>query len=45
MEIQTQEARIILVIETIRLSRKISYRAVAKIYKIPKSILADRITG
>jgi hypothetical protein len=45
MEIQTQEARIILAIKTIRSSRKISYRAAAKIYKVPKSIFANRITS
>jgi len=45
MEIQTQEARIILAIEAIRSSRKISCRAAAKIYKVPKSTLADRMAG
>jgi hypothetical protein len=35
MEIQTQEARIILAIEAIRLSKKLSQRSVAKIYKVP----------
>jgi hypothetical protein len=45
MEIQTQEARIILAIEAIRSSRKINYRAAAKIYKILKSILANRMAS
>ncbi len=45
MEIQTQEARIILAIEAIRLSKKISQRSVAKIYKVPRTTLAARITS
>jgi hypothetical protein len=34
MEIQTQEARIILAIEAIRSSKKLSKRCAAKIYKV-----------
>jgi hypothetical protein len=45
METQTQEARIILAIETIRTSKKLSRRAAAKIYNIPETTLRDRMTG
>jgi hypothetical protein len=45
MEIQSQEARIILAINAIRTSRKLSCRAAAKLYNVPKSTLADRIAG
>ena len=45
MEIQTQEARIILAIKAIRLSRKISRRFIAKIYKVLYTTLSDRIAG
>jgi len=45
MEIQTQEARIILAIEAIRTSKKLSRRAAAKIYKVPEATLRDRMTG
>jgi hypothetical protein len=45
MEIQTQEARIILAIEAIRTSKKLSRRSAAKIYKVPKSTLWLRMNG
>ena len=45
MEIQTQEARIILAIEAIRTSKKLSRRSTTKIYKVPKTTLRHRITG
>jgi hypothetical protein len=45
MEIQTQEASIILAIEAIRSSRKISCRSAAKIYEVPESTLRDRMAG
>ena len=46
MPVQTQEARIILVIEAIRTSnRKLSRRNAAKIYYVPKSNLRLRING
>jgi helix-turn-helix, Psq domain len=45
MQIQTNEVRIILVIEAIRSSRKISIRVAAKLYNIPHSTLAHRIAG
>jgi hypothetical protein len=45
MEIQTQEARIILAIEAIRSSKKISRRSAAKIFKVPESTLRLRMNG
>jgi hypothetical protein len=45
MEIQTQEARIILAIEAIRSSKKLSRRSAAKIYKVPYATLSDRMAG
>lgn len=45
MEIQTQEARIILAIEAIRTSKKLSCRSTAEIYNVPKSTLSDRMAG
>ena len=45
MEIQTKEARIILAIEAIRTSKRLSQRSAAKIYKVPESTLRDRMAG
>ncbi len=45
MLIQTQEARIILAIEAIRTSKKLSRRSAAKIYDVPESTLRDRMTS
>jgi hypothetical protein len=45
MEIQTKEARIILLIEAIRLSKIINTRTAAKLYKVPRIILGDKITS
>src|SRR5450432_4690838 len=45
MSIQTQEARIILAIEAIRTSQKLTLTATAKIYDIPRSTLRDRMKG
>jgi len=45
MEIQTQEARIILAIEAIRTSKKLSKRSAAKIYKVPEATLRHRMAG
>jgi hypothetical protein len=45
MEIQTQEARIILAIEAIRTTKKLSKRSVAKIYRVPEATLRDRMAG
>ena len=45
MEVQTQEARIILAIEAIRTSKKLSRRSAAKIYKVPESTLRLRMNG
>jgi len=43
IQIQTNKARIILVIEVVCLSRKISIRVTTKLYNISKSILSNRI--
>jgi hypothetical protein len=43
VQIQTQEARIILAIKAIRTSKKLSCRAAAKIYDILEAILYNRI--
>ena len=46
MQVQTQEARIILAIQAIRTSKKkLSRLAAFKLYNIPESILRDRMTG
>ena len=45
MQIQTQEARIILAIEAIRTSKNLSRRAAAKIYQVPESTLRSRMNG
>jgi hypothetical protein len=45
MEIQTQEARIILAIEAIRLSKSLNCRSASTLYNILYSILSDRIAG
>jgi transposase len=45
MQIQTNEARIIIAIEAIRTSKNLSCRAAAKIYQVPESTLRDRING
>jgi hypothetical protein len=45
IEIQTQEARIILAIEAIRSSKKLSKRYIAKIYKILYITFSYRITS
>jgi helix-turn-helix, Psq domain len=46
MQIQTQEAWIILAIEAIRTSKKkLSRQAAAKIYNIPYSTLSSRMNG
>jgi hypothetical protein len=45
MEVYTKEARIILAIEAIRTSRKLSCRKAAKIYNISHSTLSDRMNG
>ena len=45
MEIQTQEAQIILVIEAIRSSKNLSYRSIAKIYRVPEAILRYRMNS
>ena len=45
MSIQTQEARIILAIEAIRTSKKLSRRKATTIYNIPEATLRDRMNG
>jgi hypothetical protein len=45
MSLQTQEARIILAIEAIRTTKKMSRRCAAKIYNVPETSLRDRING
>jgi hypothetical protein len=45
IEIQIQEARIILAIEAIRTSKKLSCRVAAKIYRVSETILRDRMNG
>jgi hypothetical protein len=44
--VQTQETRIILVIEAIRMSkRKLNYRKTTRIYNIPEFIFRARLAG
>jgi transcriptional regulator with XRE-family HTH domain len=45
MELYTQEARIILAIEAIRTSKKLSRRKAAEIYNIPYTTLSERMAG
>src|SRR6201999_3039544 len=45
MQVQTNEARIILAIEAIRSCRKLSIRAAAKLYNVPKTTLSYRMAG
>jgi hypothetical protein len=45
MSVQTQEVRIILAIEAIRTSKKLSRQKAATIYKVPKSTLCLRMNG
>jgi len=45
MSVQTQEAQIILAIEAIQTSKKLSRRKAAKIYKVPETTLRDRMNG
>ena len=45
MQAQSNEARIIIAINSIRSSTKLSIRAAAKIYNVPYTTLADRMKG
>ena len=45
MSVQTQETQIIFIIKTIRISKKLSYQKVIKIYKIPYIIFSNRINS
>ena len=44
-QIHTQEARIILAIEAIRSSKKISIRKAAEVYTVPRTSIANRMNG
>ena len=45
MFVHIKEARVILAIEAIRTSKKLSRRAAAKIYNVPESTLRTRMKG
>lgn len=45
MSVQTQEARIILAIEAIHTTKKLSRRKAAQIYNVPETSLRDRMNG
>jgi hypothetical protein len=46
MQVQTQETRIIITIETLQTSKqKLSRQRAASIYKVPENILRDRIAS
>ena len=45
MQIQTDEARIILAMEAVRSSSKMSIRRAATLYEVPRSSLAHRLAG
>jgi predicted HTH domain antitoxin len=45
MQIQTNEARIILVIEVVRSSSKISIRRVVMLYEIPRNSFSYKLAG
>ena len=45
MQIQIDEARIILAIEAVRSSSKMSIRRAATLYEVPRSSLAHRLAG
>jgi len=45
MSVQTQEAQIILIIKTIQIFKKLSCRKAAKIYKVPETILHNKMNG
>ena len=45
MEIQTQEARIILAIEALQTSKSLNRRSASILYKVPYSTLTDRMAG
>ena len=42
---QNQEARVILAIDAIQSSKKLSRRAATKLYNIPETTLRDRMKG
>ena len=45
MHSQTQDARVLLAIKAIESTRKLSRRAAAKLYNVPKATLRHRING
>ena len=45
MQLPTPEARVILAIEAIRTSKKLSVRAAAKLYNVPEATIRHRING
>ena len=45
MSVQTQEVQIILAIETIQTSKKLSHRKAVKIYKVLETTLHNRINS
>jgi len=45
MPVQTKEGRIILAIEAIHTSKKLSRRRAAKLYNVPESSLRDQMNG
>ena len=45
MSAQTNEARVILAIEAIQSSKKLSRRAAARFYNVPESTIRDRMNG
>ena len=45
MQIQTQEARIVMAMEAAQMSNKMSVRRAAKLYNVPESTLRARISG
>ncbi|KFZ19990.1 hypothetical protein V502_03401 [Pseudogymnoascus sp. VKM F-4520 (FW-2644)] len=45
MSVKTQEAKIIFVIEAIRIFKKLNPSTAAKIYKVPRSTLLHRMNG
>jgi hypothetical protein len=45
MQLPTPEARVILIIEAIRKSRKLSIRATVNLYNVPFLTFRDRLTG
>jgi len=45
MQVHTQEARIIMAMEALQTTKKMSRRKAAKLYNVPETTLRDRMTG